>query len=212
MDNQLMFKNNDSKGSLIVILLRRLNCVFDSESTWDHSGSGTMFTFSTIAIIWAFMAGILLYILKLKFALKIWTAKTHVKVFNHSLALCLFVSGDDILYNSSTLLCHFLRDRHCDMCSSLNTASQRREKLWGRIFPKLNEWKFKIGPVLNVTTYLPWNLTKFGSQGMRVFILSRKLNFSLTDLNSHLSSISSIWIGGIEVGKHFFRKGTSYAA
>ena len=148
MDNQLMFKNNDSKGSLIVILLRRLNCVFDSESTWDHSGSGTMFTFSTIAIIWAFMAGILLYILKLKFALKIWTAKTHVKVFNHSLALCLFVSGDDILYNSSTLLCHFLRDRHCDMCSSLNTASQRREKLWGRIFPKLNEWKFKIGPVL----------------------------------------------------------------
>ena len=33
MDNQLMFKNNDSKGSLIVILLRRLNCVFDSEST-----------------------------------------------------------------------------------------------------------------------------------------------------------------------------------
>ena len=55
-----------------------------------------MFTFSTIAIICAFMAGILLYILKLKFALKILTAKTHVKVFNHSLALCLFVSGDDI--------------------------------------------------------------------------------------------------------------------
>ena len=105
MDNQLMFKNNDSKGSLIVILLRRLNCVFDSESTWDHSGSGTMFTFSTIAIIWAFMAGILLYILKLKFALKIWTAKTHVKVFNHSLALCLFVSGDDISYDFQ---CYFV--------------------------------------------------------------------------------------------------------
>ena len=86
----------------------------------------------------------------------------------------------------------FFRDRHRDMCSSLNTASQRREKLWGRIFPKLNKWKFKIGPVLTITTYLPWNLTKFGSQGMRVFIFSRKLNFSLTDLNSHLSSISSI--------------------
>ena len=28
---------------------------------------------------------------------------------------------------------------------------------------------------------------------MRVFIFSRNLDFSLTDLNSHLSSISSIW-------------------
>ena len=33
MDIYLMFKHNDSKGSLIVILLRRLNRDFDSEST-----------------------------------------------------------------------------------------------------------------------------------------------------------------------------------
>ena len=76
-------------------LLKR--SLLDSKSTWENTGSGTMFTScsmsSTIAIILAFLIGILLYILKFKFALKIWIAKTHVKVFNHSLALCLFVSG-----------------------------------------------------------------------------------------------------------------------
>ena len=74
--------------------------VLDSKSPGDNTGSRTMFTSSslssTIAIILAFLIGILLYILKFKFALKIWIAKTHVKVFNHSLALCLFVSGDKI--------------------------------------------------------------------------------------------------------------------
>ena len=79
--------------------------VLDSKSPGDNTGSRTMFTSSslssTIAIILAFLIGILLYILKFKFALKIWIAKTHVKVFNHSLALCLFVSGDIISDRSS---------------------------------------------------------------------------------------------------------------
>ena len=59
---------------------------------------------STIAIILAFLVGILLYILKFKFALKIWIAKTHVKVFNHSLALCLFVSMEEIKVLKKTTL------------------------------------------------------------------------------------------------------------
>ena len=54
---------------------------------------------SNVAIVLAFLLGFLLYIAKLKFVMKILEARTQVKVFNHSLALCLLVSGDNFFRN-----------------------------------------------------------------------------------------------------------------
>ena len=48
-----------------------------------------------IAIVFTFLVGFILYIAKVKFVMKILEARTQVKVFNHSLALCLLVSGDN---------------------------------------------------------------------------------------------------------------------
>ena len=53
-----------------------------------------MFAFSNIAILLTFLVGLLLYFAKLQFVTKILAAKTQVNVFNHSLALCLFASGE----------------------------------------------------------------------------------------------------------------------
>ena len=50
---------------------------------------------SNIAIVFTFLVGFLLYLGKLQFVMKMLAARTHVNVFNHSLALCLSVSGDE---------------------------------------------------------------------------------------------------------------------
>ena len=50
---------------------------------------------SNIAIVLTFIVGVLLYLAKLRFLMKILAAKTQVNVFNHSLALCLFASGGE---------------------------------------------------------------------------------------------------------------------
>ena len=49
---------------------------------------------TNIAIVLMFLVGFLLYLIKFRFVMKILAAKTHVNVFNHSLALCLVTSGD----------------------------------------------------------------------------------------------------------------------
>ena len=49
-----------------------------------------------ITIVVTFLAGLLLFVSKLKFVFKIFDSKVQVTVFNHSLALCLLASGDVI--------------------------------------------------------------------------------------------------------------------
>ena len=49
-----------------------------------------------ITIVVRFLAGLLLFVSKLKFVFKIFYSKAQVTVFNHSLALCLLASGDVI--------------------------------------------------------------------------------------------------------------------
>ena len=53
--------------------------------------------FCNAAIVLTFLVGFLLYAAKLKFVMKILAANTQVKVFNHSLTLCLLASGDNRL-------------------------------------------------------------------------------------------------------------------
>ena len=48
----------------------------------------------SIAIVVTFLAGLLLFVSKLKFIFKIFDSKAQVTVFNYSLALCLLASGD----------------------------------------------------------------------------------------------------------------------
>ena len=47
-----------------------------------------------ITIVVTFLAGLLLFVSKLKFVFKIFDSKAQVTVFNYSLALCLLASGD----------------------------------------------------------------------------------------------------------------------
>ena len=61
---------------------------------------------TSIAIVLMFLVGFLLYLFKFRFVMKILAAKTHVNVFNHSLALCLVASGDR--YVKSFLLLIYL--------------------------------------------------------------------------------------------------------
>ena len=49
---------------------------------------------SHIAIVLTFLVGFVLYLGKLQFVIKLLAAKSHVNVFNHSLAICLFASGE----------------------------------------------------------------------------------------------------------------------
>ena len=50
---------------------------------------------TNIAIPLPFLVGFLLYLAKLRFAMSILAARTQVNVFNQSLALCLFASGEE---------------------------------------------------------------------------------------------------------------------
>ena len=52
-----------------------------------------------ITIVVTFLAGLLLFVSKLKFVFKIFDSKVQVTVFNHSLALCLLASGDVVTKN-----------------------------------------------------------------------------------------------------------------
>ena len=52
-----------------------------------------------ISIVVTFLAGLLLFVSKLKFVFKIFYSKAQVTVFNHSLALCLLASGDVVTKN-----------------------------------------------------------------------------------------------------------------
>ena len=84
---------------------------------------------TNIAIVLMFLVGFLLYLAKLRFVMKILAAKTHVNVFNHSLALCLVTSGDRYV-ESFLLLIYlifsfsFLRCWHDDMSSCIGLASR----------------------------------------------------------------------------------------
>ena len=49
-----------------------------------------------ITIVVTFLAGLILFVSKLKFVFKIFDSKAQVTVFNYSLALCLLASGDVI--------------------------------------------------------------------------------------------------------------------
>ena len=145
---------------------------------------------STIAIILAFLIGILLYILKFKFALKIWIAKTHVKVFNHSLALCLFVSGDIISDRTSksnlTLLSPIILHRYFSgigtvICVPVSILLLKEERSY-------EEKSFQNFPYkcFKSRTSLKYDI---------IFTLTtKKLNLPLTYLNAHLASIFSFFV------------------
>ena len=155
---------------------------------------------STIAIILAFLIGILLYILKFKFALKIWIAKTHVKVFNHSLALCLFVSGNIIsdrpsksnLTPSSPIILHrYFQGLVLWFVSQFQYCFLKKREA-----TRKNLSKTSLNNVLNRTS-LKYDITfTLTTTECRPFIFGRvqKLNLSLTYLNAHLASIFSFFV------------------
>ena len=49
-----------------------------------------------LATILAFLAGLFIFVAEVKFVARVLTAKADVSIFNHTLALCLLVSGKTI--------------------------------------------------------------------------------------------------------------------
>ena len=49
-----------------------------------------------LATILAFLAGFFIFVAEVKFVLQVLAAKADVSIFNHTLALCLLVSGKTI--------------------------------------------------------------------------------------------------------------------
>ena len=80
-----------------------------------------------ITIVVTFLAGLLLFVSKLKFVFKIFDSKVQVTVFNYSLALCLLASGDVVTKKTDVYQqCHFSifgRHWHYHLPSSFNMAS-----------------------------------------------------------------------------------------
>ena len=79
-----------------------------------------------ITIVVTFLAGLLLFVSKLKFVFKIFDSKVQVTVFNYSLALCLLASGEAVTktyVNQQCLFSIFGRHWHYHLPSSFNMAS-----------------------------------------------------------------------------------------